>query len=121
MKKSMLILILAGLLTACTVTHDEENCESSINSAPFSENNTKSESYAEIETQPLTEDEISTAETTVTTAEIQSETVCTTAVVINVQKEKIQYDSTEFQQNNTDEIAENPTDHTESNTENALE
>jgi len=49
MKKSILILILAGLLTACVPTagvtpdpdHGEENCESSLNSAPFSENNTK--------------------------------------------------------------------------------
>lgn len=107
MKKSILILILAGLLTACAgVTpdpdHGKENCESSINSAPFSENNSESESYSEIETQPSTECEISTTEATVTTEEIQSETVCTTTAITDVQKEKSQCD---------------PTDHTESSTE----
>lgn len=123
MKKSILILILAGLLTACaSVTldpdHGEENCESSINSAPFSENYTESESYSEIETQPSTECEISTTEATVTTAEIQSETVCTTTAIIDVQKEKSQYDPTESRQ---EKATDDPTDHTESNTENASE
>ena len=126
MKKSILILILAELLTACAgVTpnpdHGEEHLESSLNSAPFSENNTESESYAEADTQPSTECEITATETTVTTAEIQSGTVCTTTAVTDVQKEKSQYDPTEDQQNNTDVIAENPTDHTESSTEIILE
>ncbi len=121
MKKSILILILAGLLTACAPTasvtldpdHGEEHLESSLNSAPFSENNTESESYAEADTQPSTECEISITETTVTTAEIQSETVYTTTAVTDAQKEKSQYDPTESRQKKTDEIAENTTDHTE--------
>lgn len=92
MKKSILILILAELLTACAgvtpdTDHGEEHLESSLNSAPFSENNTESESYAEIETQLSTECEIPTTETTVTT-EATSETVCTTTAVTDVQKEK---------------------------------
>lgn len=119
MKKSILILILAGLLTACaSVTldsdHGKENCGSSINSAPFSENNTESESYAKADTQPSTECEISTTEATVTTAEIQSETVCTTTVATDVQEEKSQYDPTENQQ---EKVTDDPTDHTESSTE----
>jgi len=123
MKKSILILILAGLMTTCAgVTldsnHGEENCESSINSAPFSENNTESESYYEIEIQPSTECEISTTEATVTTAEIQSETVCTTTAATDVQKEKSQYDPTESRQ---EKATDDPTDHTKSSTENALE
>ena len=122
MKKSILILILAGLLTACAgVTpdpdHGKENCESSINSAPFSENNSESESYSEIETQPSTECEISTTEATVTTVKSQSETVCTTTAVTDVQKEENQVDPTESQLKKSDEIAENATDHTESSTE----
>lgn len=129
MKKSILILTLAGLLTACVPTagvtpnpdHGEEHLESSLNSAPFSENNTELESYAEIETHPSTDGEISITEATVTTAEIQSETVCTTTAVTDVQKEKGQYDPTEAQQEKVDVIAENPTDHTESSTENASE
>ena len=126
MKKSILILILAKLLTACAgVTpdpdHGEEHLESSLNSAPFSENNTELESYSEIESQPSTECEISTTETTVTTAKNQSETVYTTTSVTDVQKEKGQYDPTEAQQEKVDVIAENPTDHTESSTENASE
>lgn len=126
MKKSILILIFAELLTACAPTasvtldpcRDEENCEPSLNSAPFSKNNTESESYAEIETQPSTECEISATKTTVTTAETQSETVCTTTTVTNQQKEKSQYDPTESQPENAAEI---PTDHTEENTENTTE
>lgn len=129
MKKSILILILAGLLTACVPTagvmpdsdHGEEYLESSLNSAPFSENNTESESYAEIETQPSTECEISITEATVTTAEIQSETICTTTAVTDMQKEENQVDLTESQLKKSDVIAENPTDHTESSTENASE
>lgn len=122
MKKSILILILAGLLTACAgVTpdpdHGEENCESSINSAPFSETSEYdeySESYTEIEIQPSTECEISTTEATVTTVKNQPETICTTTAIINVQKEKSQYDPTEVQQEKADESS---TDHTESSTE----
>lgn len=125
MKKSILILILAGLLTACVPTagvtpdtdHGEEHLESSLNSAPFSENNTELESYSEIETQPSTECEISITETAVTTVKNQSKTVCTTTAVTDVQKEKSQYDPTEAQQEKADVIAENPTDHTESSTE----
>ena len=129
MKKSILILILAGFLTACAgVTldpdHDEENCESLLNSAPFSETSeydeySESESYAEANTQPSTECEISITETTVTIVEIQSETVCTTTAVTDMQKEKNQYDPTESQQDKADEIADNPTDHTEPSAENA--
>ena len=123
MKKSILILILAGLLTACTgVTpdsdHGEEQLESSLNSAPFSENNTESESYVEADTQPATECEISTTEATVTTAETQSETFCTTTAITDVQNEKSQYDPTEGQQ---EKMTDEPTDHTASNTENAEE
>lgn len=119
MKKSILILILAELLTACAgVTpdsdHGEEHLESSLNSAPFSENNTESESYAEADIQPSTECEIITTETTVTTAKNQSETICTTTAVTDAQKEKNQYDSTEDQQEKTTDA---PTDHTESSTE----
>ncbi len=129
MKKSILILILAGLLTACVPTagvtpdpdYGEEHLESSINSAPFSENNTESESYSEIEIQPSTECEISTAEATLTTVKSQSETVCTTTTIIDVQKKKSQYDPTESQHEKADEIAENTTDHTESSTENTEE
>lgn len=130
MKKSILILILAGLLTACVPTagvtpdpdHGEENCESSLNSVPFSETSeydedSESESYAEADTQQSTECDDSTTETTVTTAAIRSETVCTTTAVTDVQEEKSQYDPTEVQQEKADEIAENPTDHTESSTE----
>lgn len=122
MKKSILILILAGLLTACAgVTpdpdHGEENCESSINSAPFSENNTESESYSEIETQSSTKCKITATEATVTIVKNQSETVCTTAAT-DVQKEKSQYDPTESRQ---EKATDDSTDHTESNTENALE
>ena len=122
MKKSILILILAGLLTACVPTagvtpdtdHGEEQLESSLNSAPFSENNTELESYSEIESQPSTECEISTTEATVTMVETTSETVCTTTVVTDVQKEKSQYDPMEDQQEKTTDA---PTDHTESSTE----
>lgn len=126
MKKSILILILAGLLTACAgVTpdpdHGEENCESSINSAPFSETSEYdeySESYTEIEIQPSTECEISTTEATVTTVKNQPETICTTTAIINVQKEKSQYDPTGDQQ---EKATDDPTDNTESSTENASE
>lgn len=122
MKKSILILILAELLTACAgVTpdpdHGEEHLESSLNSAPFSENNMESESYVEIETHPSTECEISITETAVTTVKNQSEIVCTTTAVTDVQEEKSQYDPTEDQQEKADVIAENATDHMESSTE----
>jgi len=111
MKKSILILILAGLLTACVPTENpEESPEISIvqESTEMSETEDISEAvaYVEIKTQPSTECEISTTEATVTTAEIQSETVCTTTFVTDVQKEKSQVD---------------PTDQTESCTENASE
>ena len=92
----ILILILAGLLTACVPTagvtpdpdHGEEHLESSLNSAPFSENNTESESYVEADTQSSTECEISITEATVTTVKSQSETVCTITAVTDMQKEK---------------------------------
>lgn len=111
MKKSILILILAGLLTACVPTENsQESSEIStaqeVTEASESEEISESEEYSEIETQPSTECEISTTEATVTTAEIQSETICTTTAITDVQKKKSQYD---------------PTDHTESNTENASE
>lgn len=126
MKKSILILILAGLLTACVPTdgvtpnpdHGEEHLESSLNSAPFSENNTELESCAEADTQPSTECEISTTEATVTMVETTSETVCTTTAVTDVQKEKSQYDPTEDQQEKTTDA---PTNHTESSTESTEE
>lgn len=126
MKKSILILILAGLLTSCTpIENSQEFSEIStaqeVTEASESKDISESEAYSEIETQPSTECEITITEATVTTAEIQSETVCTTTAITDAQKEKSQYDPTEFQQNNTDEIAENPTDHMESNTENASE
>lgn len=111
MKKSILILILAGLLTSCMpVENSQESSEIStaqeVTEASESEEISESEEYSEIETQPSTECEISTTEATVTTAEIQSETICTTTAITDVQKEKSQYD---------------PMDHTESNTENASE
>lgn len=122
MKKSILILILAGLLTACVPTENpQETAE--ISTAQESkemsetENISESESYAEIETHPSTECEISITETAVTTVKNQSEIVCTTTAVTDVQKEKSQYDPTEVQQEKADVIAENPTDHTESSTE----
>lgn len=110
MKKSILILILTAMLTACVHTAgvtpdsccDEESDELSLNSAPFSENNTESESDAETETQPSTECEILTTETTVTAAETQSETVCTTTSVTDVQKEKSQFDSMGYTEENTE-------------------
>ncbi len=125
MKKSILILILAGLLTSCVPTagmtpdtdHGEEHLESPLNSAPFSENYTELESYSEIESQLSTECEISTTEATVTTVKSQSETVCTTTAVTDVQKEENHVDPTEVQQEKADVIAENPTDHTELSTE----
>ena len=111
MKKSILILILAGLLTACVPTENsQESSEIStaqeVTEASESEEISESEEYSEIETQPSTECEISTTEATVTTAEIQSETICTTTAITDVQKKKSQYD---------------PTDNTVSNIENALE
>lgn len=126
MKKSILILILAGLLTACVPTENaQESSEIStaqaVTEASETEEILESESYDEADTQPSTECEISTTEATVTTAEIQSETVCKTTAVTDVQKEKSQYDPTEDQQEKADVIAENPTDHTESSTENASE
>jgi len=123
MKKSILILILAGLLTACVPTENpEESPEISIvqESTEMSETEDISEAvaYVEIKTQPSTECEISTTEATVTTAEIQSETVCTTTAATDVQKEKSQYDPTESRQ---EKATDDPTDHTKSSTENALE
>lgn len=117
MKKSILILILAGLLTACVPTtgmtpdtdHGEEHLESPLNSAPFSENYTELESYSEIESQLSTECEISTTEATVTTVKSQSETVCTTTAVTDVQKEENHVDPTEVQQEkSTDDSSSSP-------------
>lgn len=126
MKKSILILILAGLLTACVPTENpQESSEiqtaQEVTEVSESEDISESEEYSETENQPSTECEISTTEATVTTVKNQSETVCTTTAVTDVQKEKSQYDPTEVQHEKADEIAENPTDHTESNTENASE
>ena len=123
MKKSILILILAGLLTACVPTENpQESAEiltaQEVTEASESEEISESEEYSEIETQPSTECEISTTEATVTTAEIQSETICTTTAITDVQKEKSQCDPTESRQ---EKATDDPTDHTESNTENASE
>ena len=130
MKKSMLILILAALLTACTPT------ENTLDSAKFPtvqtaaetsdyEEDSEPESYSETETQPLTECEISTTETTVTTAEIQSETVCTTTNIVNEQKEKNREEPSDFQlemtTENTPKMTENPSGFSEENTENISE
>ena len=129
MKKSIHILIFAALLTGCAPTasvtldpdHGEEHLESSLSSAPFSENNSESESYDKIETQPSTEYEIIATETTVTTAEIQSETVCTTTAVTNIQKEKNWDDPTESQLEAKTETAEIKDDFSETSTENVEE
>ena len=122
MKKSILILILAGLLTACTpIENPQESSEISnaqeVTKMSEIEEISESETYSEIESQPSTECEISITETTVTTEKNQSETICTTTAVTDVQKEKSQYDPTESQLKRSDEIAENATDHTESSTE----
>lgn len=123
MKKSMLILTLFAMLTACVPTpKTQESLEiptaQAVTEAAESDEESESESYAEIETQPLTECEISATETTVTTTETQSETVCSTTAITDMQKKKSQYDPTEDQQEKT---AENPTDHTEPDTENTTE
>lgn len=123
MKKSILILILAGLLTACTsIENPQETAEISTaqesTEMPETEEISESESYDEADTQPSTEGEISTTETAVTTVKNQSETVCTTTAVTDVQKGKSQYDPTEVQQ---EKSTDDPTDHTASNTENASE
>ena len=123
MKKSILILILAGLLTACVPTENPQE-SSEIQTAQEStkmsaiEEISESESYDEADTQPSTVCEISITETTVTTAEVTSETVCTTTAVTDVQKEKSQYDPTEAQQ---EKVTDDPTDHTESSTESTEE
>lgn len=104
MKKSILILILAGLLTACaSVTLDpcrgEENCESSLNSAPFSENYTESTTRnrpAEV-TRPTTQ---ITTKTTVTTAVTTTQTT-TASVETTVSAEKKKSATTA--KNNTEE------------------
>ena len=126
MKKSILILILAGLLTSCTpIENSQEFSEIStaqeVTEALESEEISESEEYSETETQPSTECEIATTEAIVTTVKNQSETVCTTTAATDVQREKSQYNPTEDQQEKADEIAENPTDHTEPNTENVSE
>ena len=122
MKKSILILILAGLLTACTsIESPQETAEISTaqesTEMPETEDISESESYAEADTHPSIECEISTTEATVTMVETTSETVCTTTAATDVQKEKSQYDPTEDQQEKADVIAENATDHMESSTE----
>lgn len=119
MKKSILILILAGLLTACTsIESPQETAEISTaqesTEIPETGDISESESYAEADTHPSTEYDDPTTETTVTTVKNQSETICTTTAVTDVQKEKSQYDPTEDQQEKTTDA---PTDHTESSTE----
>lgn len=89
-----------------------------VTEASESEEISESEEYSEIEIQPSTEGEISITETAVTTVKNQSETVCTTTAVTDVQKEKSQYDPTEDQQEKTTDA---PTDHTESSTESTEE
>lgn len=123
MKKSILILILAGVLTACVPTpNTQESAEIStaqtVTETSEYEEISESESYSEADTQPSTECEITATEATVTTVETQSETVCTTTAITDVQKKKSQYDPTEDQQEKTAEI---PIDHTEPNTENTTE
>lgn len=123
MKKSILILILAGLLTACVPTENsQESSEIStaqeVTEASESEEISESEEYSEIETQPSTECEITATEAIVTTVKKQSETVCATTAITDVQKEKSQCDPTESRQ---EKATDDPTDHTESNTENASE
>lgn len=123
MKKSIHILILAALLTACVPTQNTQESSEILTAQTVTETSeyeeySKSESYVEVDTQPSTECEIPHTEATVTTVEIQSETVCTTTAVTDVQKEKSQYDPTEVQK---EETTENPTDNAESNTENASE
>lgn len=128
MKKTMLILILAALLTACTPTEntlDSAEIPTVQTAAETSDYEEDSESYSETETQLLTECEILTTETTVTTAEIQYETVCTTTNIVNEQKEKSQEEPSEFQlemiTENTEKMTENPTEFSEENTENIVE
>ncbi|MCM1529736.1 MAG: hypothetical protein NC093_07050 [Alistipes sp.] len=119
MKKSILILIMTAMLTACVpIENPQETVEKSTEQAVTETSKYDEESEAETETQPSTEREISTEETTVTTSKTKSETVCTTTSVTDAQKEKGQYDSTETQQEKT---AENPTDHAEPSAENAEE
>ena len=123
MKKSILILILAGLLTACVpIENPQESSEIStaqtVTEASEYDEYSKSESYAEAYTQPSTEYIDSTTETTVTTAEIQSETFSTTTAVTNRQKEKDQVDPTESQQEKADE---NSTEYSEPSTQVAEE
>ncbi len=122
MKKSILILILAGLLTACVPTENAQESSEiqtarTVTDTSEYDEDSESESYSEIESQTSTECEISTTEATVTTVKSQSETVCTTTAVTDVQKEENQVDPTESQLKKSDEIAENATDHTESSTE----
>lgn len=100
MKKSILILILTAMLTACVpIENPQESSEIStaqaVTEASKYDEDSELESHAETATQPSTECEISTAETIVTTMKTKSETVCTTTSVTDAQKEKGQYDSTE--------------------------
>lgn len=83
MKKSIHILILTAMLTACVPTQNtQESAEIStaqtVTETSEYEEISESESYSEADTQPSTECEILTTETTVTAAETRSETVCTT-------------------------------------------
>ena len=96
MKKSILILILAGLLTACaSVTldpdHGEKNCESSLNSAPFSENYTESTTRnrpAEV-TRPTTQITTKiTVTTAVTTTQITTITTASVETTVSADKKK---------------------------------
>lgn len=126
MKKSILILILAGLLTACVPTENpQESSEIStaqtVTEASEYDEYSESESYAKANTQPSTECDDPTTETTVTTAEIQSETVCTTTAVTNIQKEKNWDDPTESQLEAKTETAEINDDFSETSTENVEE
>lgn len=119
MKKSILILILTAMLTACVPTQNtQESAEISTAQAVTEASESYEESEVEIETHPSTECEIPHTEATVTTVEIQSETVCTTTAVTDVQKEKSQYDPTESRQ---EKATDNPTDHTESDSDETLE
>lgn len=125
MKKSMLILILTALLSACVPT--ESTQETSENPAvqmvvvpSEAEEISESKSYSEPETQPLIEYEISTSEATVTTAKIQSETACSTTTIAEMQKEKSREEPSELQleltTENTEKITETPTELSVENT-----
>ncbi len=119
MKKSILILILAGLLTSCTpIENSQEFSEIStaqeITESSEYEDISESEAYFETEIQPSTECEITATEAIVTTVKSQSEIVCTTTVITDVQKEKGQYDPTDNTELSIENASEESTENTQS-------